>query len=217
MRAIVFDFDGVLVDSEGMHERALREVVRAEGMDFTHEQYMSTYVGFDDRDAYRAICADNGRVLDDAMFMRLKVGKARAVERALEKREVPAIEGAPALARAAAKATRTAICSGALRGEIVPMLGVIGLEGVFGIIVSADDVPKAKPDPAGYRLTAQKLGAEPGACVAIEDTPTGIRAALAAGYRVVGVAHTFPASHLREAHLVAEHIRELTIERLFTV
>lgn len=215
MRAIIFDFDGVIVDSEPVHEAALREAVREVGMDFTHERYVGGYVGYDDRDCYRAIARDHGCVLSGVETARIAASKERAVRGLIAAGGAPAWPGAVNLVRAASAAGPTGLCSGARRWEIDTIIGGLGITPCFSAIVSADDVAKSKPDPACYLLAARRLGAGAGGCVAVEDTVTGASAAREAGMRVVGVCHTVGASALAGvAHLVVERIGELTVAAL---
>lgn len=215
IRAVVFDFDGVIADSEPLHERALLETLREVGMTFTHEQYKTEIIGYDDRDAYPAIARLNGRVMDAATAHRLAERKRLELERMIASGGIPACPGAIELAREAAAMMPVAICSGALGSEIRLMLRAFGAEAVFQVITSAEEVARAKPDPAGYRLTAERLGVPPRHCLAIEDTPTGIRAALDAGYGlVVGVCHSLDARKLTDAHRVVESTAGLTLGAL---
>ncbi len=212
MRAIVFDFDGVIVDSEPVHEEALRRAARALGMDVTHERYAAEYVGYDDRDCVRAVARDHGRELSEEEAARFGALKRDAAAELLAAGRAPAWPGAVELVREAAGCAPLAVCSGALRGEIVPVLRALGIEGCFREIVSAEDVERSKPDPACYALTAERLGVRAASCTAIEDTPTGARAARAAGMRVVGVCHTVDRRAIAtEAHRVAARIGELRV------
>lgn len=212
IRAVVFDFDGVIADSEAAHERALLQTVRSVGMSFTHEQYRSQIIGFDDREAYPAIARLNGRVMDPAVAGALAERKRLELERMIAAGEIPACPGAIELARQAAAVMPIAICSGALGSEIRLMLRAFGAEALFPVITSAEEVARAKPDPAGYRLTAQRLGIDPAHCLALEDTPTGIRAALDAGYaRVVAVGHSLPRDRLTEAHVFFDSTAGVTL------
>lgn len=218
-RAIVFDFDGVIVDSEPMHEGALLEAARSLGMSFTHERYVHGYLGFDDRDTWRAIAKDNGRTLSEADTARLNELKWIAVQRAMERGEPRAFPGSVELIRAAAARGPVGLCSGARRHEIEPILRRLDVLACFRTIVTADDVAVAKPDPAGYRLTAARLGCtadrSPGAApVAIEDTLKGVKAARAAGYRVVAVRHSLPEAVFDEADLVVNSTAALSVEDL---
>lgn len=217
IRAIVFDFDGVLVDSEPMHEAALRAAVRKLGLDFTHDDYMARYVGFDDRDAFAAIATDHERRLTDQERTSLMQWKAEAIDAALARGEPRLWPGSAELVTSVSRLAPTAICSGALRTEIEPILRAAGLSDRFQTIVTADDVAKAKPDPTGYLLAAELLNLPPAQCIAIEDTPTGIDAAKAAGYTVIAVEHTFPAEQLGSADVIVESTALLSAEQLLAM
>lgn len=230
IRAVIFDFDGVLVDTEPLHERALRQTVERVGMGFDHAQYLARYVGFDDRDTFRAIAQDHARVLREDDVSALVDAKWRTMQGIIEAGLVKAFAGSLELVRAAAEEARSGrlagvgICSGATRREIEMIVkGLLGqVPGAAGspfqTLVAADDVAVAKPDPAGYVMTAARLGVEPRACVALEDTPRGIAAARAAGMRVIGIGHTFAVAALREAvgesGLVVGAARELDLARV---
>jgi beta-phosphoglucomutase len=202
---VIFDFDGVIADSEPMHEAALREAVRELGMELSHEKNVSAYLGCDDRDAYSLIVRDNGREADPAEYERLAGLKWEGARRAIDRGEVRLFEHTVAIAREAVeRGLPIAICSGARRHEIDYILAVNDLGDLFSIIVSADDVAHSKPDPACYRLALLRLNAEPSRAVTIEDTDRGIAAARAAGIAVVGVGHSLPMDRLREATLVVE-------------
>lgn len=201
IRAVVFDFDGVIADSEPVHERALLEIVRARGLTFTHEQYQAEIIGYDDRDAFPAIHRMNGRDFDPTDTDGLIAAKVELVHRLIRDGAVEPFPGTLGLARSVRDAgTPIAICSGALRAEIELMLEAFSAADLFPIIVAADDVLRAKPDPAGYLKAAELLGVAPKECACIEDTPTGIEAACAAGYgRVLAVEHSLPAAELGQA------------------
>ncbi|MBS0198734.1 MAG: HAD family phosphatase [Planctomycetes bacterium] len=214
LRAIIFDFDGVIVDSEPMHERALRAASRALGMDFTHEQNMARYIGCDDRDAYARICEDNGRMPIPAEFEELSRLKWEFAQQAISRGEVPGYPGTLRLIEEARNALTIAVCSGARLHEIQEILGRLALESAFKAVISADHVAKAKPDPTGYLMTASKIGVSPSQCIAIEDTPRGIAAAKAAGLFAIGVCHTLAASRLEQADAVVDSTAELSAARL---
>ena len=107
-----------------------------------------------------------------------------------------------------------AVCSGSHRGDIEPMLEGWDVLSLLQTLVSADDVDKTKPDPAPYLLAAARLSLDPARCVAIEDSPAGIAAARAAGFRVHAVCHTFERARLGDAHQVHDHISELSLDSI---
>jgi len=215
LEAVIFDFDGVIVDSEPLHHAAFNAVFAELGLNVSYEDYIRDYIGFDDRDAIRHACEVVGRPIDDALMPRLIADKAEAFERILGA-GVQAIPGAVALIRSTAARWPIAIASGALRNDInliLPALANDDLAALFGAIVTADDVEHSKPDPATYLLAAKRLSVDPAACVAIEDTPAGLRSAKAAGMRTLAVATSYPVAKL-EADRVVENLESINAHTL---
>ncbi len=204
--AVVFDFDGVLVDSEPAHYRAFQEVLEPRGLGFSWQRYCQHFIGFDDRDGFQEAFRDQGRELTESELEELIREKHAAFERAMAA-GLEAVPGALACVEQLAAAYPLALCSGALRTEIEPTLRRMGLAGTFRIIVAAEDVAASKPDPAGYRLALAELGRvlgrtlDPASCLAIEDTPTGVASARGAGLRVIGL-DSSPGGDLAEADWV---------------
>jgi beta-phosphoglucomutase len=217
MPAILFDFDGVLVDSEPMHEAALLAAVREVGMGFTHEEYLARLMGFGDYDCFRALAASHGRVLTPADHVDLARRKWKHAEAAISAGEVKPYAATIALLREASQHYPTAICSGALRHEIEAILEQFGARHLVQTLVTADDTARSKPDPAPYFCTCERLGIAPRECVTMEDTPKGIASARAAGVRVVGVCHSLPAERLAAADLVVTSTADLSIPRLLAL
>jgi beta-phosphoglucomutase len=214
MQGLVFDFDGVVVDSEPLHEAALLGAVRALGMDFTHRQYVEEYIGYDDRDVLRAVSRDSGKAISAADNSRFHDLKKHAFLEVIDKGGVRPFPGSVELIRAAAKELPIAVCSGARLHEILPILDRLGVRDLFKTVVAADDVEHSKPDPAPYLLTAERLGIAPSRLVAIEDTPTGIESAITAGYKVAGVGHSVDLPQLGRATRSFASIAELSLETL---
>ncbi len=204
--AILFDFDGVIVDSEPLHLRGFQQVLAGEGIALSEEQYFADLIGFDDRGAFAQVFRLHGRRLEPAAAHRLEAAKADAVQGMIDRGDFAPLPGVDALIRGLAAHYPLAICSGALRAEIERMLDGIGLRAFFPVIVAAEDVDVGKPDPSGYLLAARQLSAHAGAplspadCLVVEDAPTVIRSVRAAGFRAVGVATSYPLSALSEAN-----------------
>jgi len=218
LEAVVFDFDGVIADSEPLHYRAFLDSVRPLGIDFDYAQYNRRYIGYDDRDGLRAICADHGMSLDDARLAELIDAKGRAFERAVGE-GAAAVPGSVALIRQAAARWPIAISSGALRSDIAAVLPGLApgedLTALFSAIVTADDVERSKPDPASYALAVERLALRPAGCLAIEDTPAGLQSARAAGLRTLAVATTHAAAQLAPmADRVVESLKDMDADRL---
>ena len=205
LRAAVFDFDGVIVDSEPLHFRALREALLPEGVFITGEEYVRAYLAYDDREAVRRALEQHGVPAEPGRVDRVEARKVEAFAR--RRHEVPVFDGARELVLALAAEMPVAIASGARHDEIEAVLSSLGLRDAFQAIVGAEDAERTKPDPAPYleaarRLAARAPGLAPAECIAFEDSAAGIAAALGAGMKVVGVAHSYPADELRAAHRV---------------
>jgi beta-phosphoglucomutase len=205
LRAVVFDFDGVIVDSEPLHFRSLRDALRPEGVEITEADYLQRYLAFDDREAIRLALSAHRDGADPACLLRVEARKVELFARLIP--QIPVFEGARELVRALAAELPLAIASGARRDEVEAILRGISLRDAFLEVVGAEDAERTKPDPAPYLeaarlLSAHAPGLAPGECAAFEDSTPGIASALAAGMRVVGVAHSYPAERLRAAHRV---------------
>lgn len=199
-RALILDFDGVVVDSEPMHERALRHAASLLGYSLPPLGPVSWYVGLADRDAFKRICAENGREATPQGFAELSQHKWEFAQRAIRAGEVDLFAGTIGLATTAHHAgIPVAICSGARRREIEHILEVKGLRSMICQIVSADDVTNSKPNPEPYSTSARLLGIEPQTCIALEDSDIGVASATAAGVYTIAVGHTLPRERLLRA------------------
>lgn len=211
IRGVIFDFDGVLVDSEPLHEWSIRESVRHKGWDFEHERFLNQIVGKGDENAYRLIAEWNGASVSDAEIGAMLREKWSLMRRGIQERRYGVQPGAEAAVVAAAGNWPTGVCSGSVRDTVVTMLEHAGLRHHMKQVVCADDVSRNKPDPEGYLKCAGLLGVEPARCLVVEDTPTGVKAGKAAGMFVVGVCHTVKAEALGAADLVLGSIAELRL------
>lgn len=214
MRAVIFDFDGVLVDSEPLHFRALRESLSSEGITITEEEYLREYVAYDDRGSIRIALERHRGTASPDRVRDLAALKAAAFARLMAR--VPFYPGARELVRGLAAEMPLAIASGARRQEIERILQAGGLREAFAAVVGADDVSRTKPHPepylAAYELLAPRVpGLSPAECLVFEDTVPGIAAGRAAGMKVVGVAQTHPAGTLNLAHQVVPALAGLGV------
>lgn len=220
--AVIFDFDGVIVDSEPIHCRAFQKVLAPLGFSFTWEEYLARYVGLDDRGAFRAAFAAAGRSLQEDRLAELIARKASVFQEEAARGVVP-YPGVAELIAETAQHRPVALCSGALRSDIVPVLEGLGLLRFFPVIVSAEEVSVSKPHPESYRLALRRLqvlsglSLRAGACLAIEDTPAGIESARGAGLPVLGVTNNFPAEKLGAATRVVSTLEGMTLADLGAV
>jgi len=214
--ALIFDFDGVIVDSEPVHLATFQAVLKLEGITMSHDDYYQKYLGFDDYDCFKAVGVDNDVVFTDTKVRQLTEAKTQLVLKEFQT-SVQTLSGAVELIRqAAGGGTPMAICSGSLRQEIELAAETVGVRDCFQVIVAAEDVHRGKPDPEGYRMALLQLsryapsGPEPGRTVVIEDSPAGIQAAVALGIKVLGVSTSYPASELTGADRIVASLDEVT-------
>jgi len=218
LRAIVFDFDGVLADSEPLHLQAYQDILAGEGIALAEDDYYTRYLGYDDVGAFGAIGRDRGRTWSRTDVDRLVARKAIRLE-ALERDVSVLFPGAADAVRRASMAVPIAIASGARGEEIRRVLEREQLSSCFTAIVAAEDTPVSKPAPEPYLRAVELLGAAIGGltsgdCVALEDSRWGLQSAPAAGLRTVGVAQTYERSALLEADLVIDTIESLDLREL---
>lgn len=210
--AVILDFDGVIVDTEPLHYRAFQRVLEPLGLHFTWEEYVEHYIGFDDRDAFRYVFSSHGTKLNQEELYGLIEQKALLFAEVIQS-GVSAYPGVLDLISQLHKhKIPLAICSGALRSDIDPILSMLGISNYFDVIVTADDVATSKPDPECYQLAFQRLQSAhecsftKDATLVIEDTPAGISAAKAAGLTVCAVTNSYPAARLDQATFVTESL-----------
>ena len=218
LRAIVFDFDGVIANSEPLHYLAFHDVLGQSGITFPEKEYYDRYLGYDDVGVFKAVATDRGLSWTIENIARLVRFKAAVIER-LEQNTSVLFPGADAVIRRAAAQMPLAIASGALGAEIRRVLDREGLRSYFKAIVAAEDTPVSKPAADPYRralaLLSQAVGAPlvPTECVAVEDSPWGLESARAAGLHTVAIAQTYDRAAL-EADLVLSSIGELDMASL---
>jgi beta-phosphoglucomutase len=210
VRAVVFDFDGVLADSEPLHLRSYQQIFEPHGVKLDAKTYSERYLGFDDEGAFRHIAEDFGLILGDEEIELLMAEKTRRLEVLLSNENV-LYPGAAACARGLAAVWPISIASGAVRYEIELMLRGTGLLDTFKFIVAAGETDRTKPAPDPYLRAAELHGAPPSSCVAIEDSRWGLESARAAGLRTIAITHTYPRDELTgEADLVVDRLEEIT-------
>jgi len=217
-RAVLFDCDGVLADSEPLHLRAFQHVLAPLGITLTPEAYVADYLGFDDRDVFTEALHAAGHPASAADIEALMRRKAVGFRRILES-EVRIYPGVTAFVSACA-GLPLAVVSGALREEIEIVLQRAGIRAAFTTIVAAEDVVAGKPDPEGYLrgLAALRQAVGPIAaaeCLVVEDSLAGLEAARRAGMRRLAVTNSYRADHLRDASdLVVSTLEGLTLGSL---
>jgi beta-phosphoglucomutase len=213
IKAIVFDFDGVLADSEPLHLRAYQKVLSRFGVTLSRDDYYANYLGYDDEGVFAQLTARHGIQVDEQGLRRLIDEKTRVFDTTIE---TGIDSGGILYPGAAACVTQMAsryplgIASGALRHEIEAILRGAKLDQYFEFIVASGETPEGKPAPDPYRRAAELHAFLPGECVAIEDSRWGIASAKAAGLACVGITTTYSSEHLTGADRIIASLDEFT-------
>lgn len=204
-RAVIFDMDGVIVNSEPHHERAFQEVLLDLGYPDLGGLTFADYVGRSDHDLLVDFIARHKPAQSLAELLALK--RERVMKVLVEAR--PIFEGLPELVEKLARPYALAVASGSEHPVIQTVLSLRGLQPFFQVIVSASDVKRGKPAPDIFLHTARLLGVAPRDCVVIEDSKPGVAAGLAAGMQVIAITNTHPAADLRNATRIAHSYAEI--------
>jgi len=221
LHAIVFDFDGVIADSERLHLRSYQEILAPEGITMSNEDYFNRYLGYDDVGVFKAVGRDHNVAMDDRRVSDLIARKGQRYESLAASGEMLFPGAAEFIRTAVAASVPIAIASGALTHEIEDVLDRAGLLPLFPVIVGADQTERSKPDPEPYQAAFARLRVHTGRdliawrSVAIEDSRWGLVSARGADLRCVAVTNTYSEAELRgDAELVVPGLQSLTLEAL---
>ena len=209
--ALVFDFDGVLADSEPLHLTAYQAVLSEAGITVNRDEYYARYLGFDDAGAFRAIGGAHGRAWTADQIAALVARKTVIFDEMLSTADLLYPQAAACVERLARRFP-LGIASGALRHEIEAILRRGGLDGCFKFIVAAGETAAGKPAPDPYRRAAELHGLPPPRCLAIEDSRWGIESAKRAGLQCIGITQSYAPDELADADAVINSLDEFTIE-----
>jgi HAD superfamily hydrolase (TIGR01509 family) len=203
-KAVIFDMDGVIVDSEPRHERAFFEVARELGYENPGLRF-ADYIGRSDKELWIDFIARHSptQSLEDLLAMK----RERVVE--IIRREQPLFNGLVPLVHNLAAYYRLAVASGSERLVIEEVLNLEGLHRFFPVVVSGSEVLRGKPAPDIFLRAAELLGVVPTDCCVVEDSKPGLAAALSAGMQVIAITNTHPADELRPATFVVSTYSEI--------
>ena len=222
LKAVIFDFDGVVSDSEMLHYKALNEIFTKYGLDVPKEVHWQKYLEYSDIENIEAVSRDYDMGLTDEQVVEIARQKTEVFDK-LVKTETTIIDGvAEFVGMLTENGILLAICSGAIAGDIELMLDGYEFADAFRAIVTADDVSRGKPDPEGFLLALEKLNETidgdrilPQECVVIEDSGWGLAAARTAGMHTAAVTNTYPAEKLADlADKIVGKLNELTMDDL---
>jgi HAD superfamily hydrolase (TIGR01509 family) len=221
LRALIFDFNGIIVDDEPIHFELFKQVLAEEGIELTEADYYARYLGFDDRGAFTAAYREHGRSLDEKLLARL-IDRKTIYYQSEIRSKVRIFPGVEKLVTTLVPVLPLAVASGALRQEIETILSAAGLLKHFAVIISAEDVDHGKPEPEIFlkalaRLNAQVEDGHPidaADCLVIEDSKEGIRGARRAGMKCLAVSNSHPTELLQEANAVVRSLEEVDLALL---
>ncbi len=222
LKAILFDFDGVILDSEEYHYEAFQRVFEQEGVSLTRETYYQNCLGFNDVECFRWGLKETGKINEAGGIEALTERKAVYFE-ALLRNQMRFFPGVCEFIRAAGEKYPLAVTSMARRGEIEFALRKADLADLFCLIVSGEDVEKTKPDPEAYEKTLHLLNTHlsltktereirPEQCLVIEDSSAGVQSAKAAGMNVLGLTQTEDPARLKAANRVLPSLDGVSLE-----
>lgn len=206
--AIIFDMDGVIIDSEPRHERAFLDVFEQMGYGQTHGVHFEQYIGRSDRAVWLDFIARHNPKWTIEELTAWKQNHLIDIIR----REQPIFDGLPELVAKLAPRYRLAVASGSVHPVIEEVLAMKSLRQFFPVVVSVQDVAQGKPAPDIFLRAAELLGVAPADCCVIEDSAAGVTAARAAGMTAVAITNTLPAEKLTHAQHIVRTYEE--IERL---
>jgi beta-phosphoglucomutase len=204
--AVIFDVDGVLIDSYQAHFQSWLEMFGEHGESFTEEQFRKTF-GRTSRDIIAALHGDDLSIAE----MDAWDDRKEALYREIIRQEFPAIDGAGELLDALhAAGFKLAVGSSGPPENIALTLECLDRARLFAAVVTRVDVTRGKPDPQVFQIAGQRLGATAEQCVVVEDAPAGIEAANRAGMASVALTGTASRAELAHAKLAVDSLRELT-------
>ena len=220
LKVVIFDFDGVISDTEPTHLEAFNMVLAKYSIEISETEYYRDYLGLNDYEAFKEMAGAHNLQLGDEEVKGLIAQKGEIFEE-LARTQSHIIDGtAEFLNMLKQNNVRLAICSGAVHSDIDAILSGTGLPDFFEVVVTADEVKESKPDPAGFNMTLQKLNEgqerkiQPAECIVVEDSPWGLQAAQKAGMHTLAVTNSYTAEELKTAEKVATNLGKVTIAEL---
>lgn len=201
--AVLFDLDGVIVDSREFHMQAWHQWARQHGVQHESDYFHQSFGRRND-----AIIGGLLPEISDAEFRRLADAKEQLFRDAA-RGKISALPGAISLIRTLEEqGVPRAVVTSTPRANLTLILESLRLDHAFGALVAEEDASRGKPDPEGFLVAAQRLDVPAASCIVIEDAPAGLAAAKAAGMQTIGVTTTHPAAALHDADLVVDSLAD---------
>lgn len=220
LKALIFDCDGVIADSEHLHFSLFQKVLAEEGIPLSQADYVEKYLAMDDRGCFDAVFKANGKPLNELERGRL-IAKKTALYQKTAAQNLVILPGVVEFVMAVSQKFPLAMASGALRDEVLLMIEAAGIRQYFDAVVAAEDVKNGKPAPDAYLKALEELNKkhptkniQPKECLVVEDSKHGLISAQSAGMKVVAVTTTYPEDELRSADKVVPVLTALRLKDL---
>jgi beta-phosphoglucomutase len=219
IRAVIFDLDGTLVDTEPLHFAAFNDALRPDGIKIEFADYIARLIGLNDHDCFSTVLKENRKDASQKHIADLIARKSAIYQAMIAERDV-LYPGAEKFVRACAERFPLMIASGTLRVEAEAILRSAKLRELFLDVIAAEDVERGKPEPDGFIAALGRIGfilrqrdpVQSDECLVVEDTRAGIDAAHRAGMKVLALCHIAPATDLATADVVSKSIAELDLD-----
>ena len=222
LKAVIFDFNGVIINDEPIHLKMFQKVLKKEGIHLSDPEYYKKYLAYDDQSCFEMILREHRKLFTQFKINSLIRKKARYYRIRLRS-QLPIFPGVKKWVKIFSRHFPLAIASAALGEEIRWILRRAKLLKYFKVIVSAEEVSHSKPHPESFKLALARLNPyqtiRPEECLVIEDSIAGIKGARRAGMRCLALAHTYPQNKLAGADMTLPRLTDLRpahLKRIFT-
>ncbi|MEQ1934393.1 MAG: HAD family phosphatase [Fimbriimonadaceae bacterium] len=209
-QAVIFDWNGVLIDDEELHEFAFREVLRRAGGDLTHSDYVRCFAGRTDELGFEEYKNSKPFTTLDDVYNLIE-RKRKIYEEAINAKASFYPNAAEVVDKASISGMKIGIVTGSPLREVKSSIARLNTNSAPNVIISSDDIESSKPDPEGFLLAAKILHISPKNCLVIEDSPSGVKAAKQAGMYCIAITNTHSIEQLQGADSIVSSLDEIDL------